>query len=199
MFCFNSSRPLITGSGRDGPKSEYELASEFYQILNHKAADGSAYITVSPKARVNAVRSSLHACILHLKRHLARTGLLWTAKEACTPPGVMCMVPFQSKQTHCCFAEFCLCPMQVDVTVTAKADQPWLWGVQSAVEAIFITQAKDDILSYLEYSVRLFKELHAMQQASLSHLRIPGDLKLAGLAMWVCMRIYRLFLPNTVP
>ena len=71
--------------------------------------------------------------------------------------------------------------MQVDVTVTAKADQPWLWGVQSAVEAIFITQAKDDILSYLEYSARLFKELHAMQQASLSHLSTPGDHKLKGL------------------
>ena len=65
--------------------------------------------------------------------------------------------------------------MQVDVTVTAKADQPWLWGVQSAVEAIFITQAKDDILSYLEYNVRLFKELHAMQQVSLSYLSKPGN------------------------
>ena len=65
--------------------------------------------------------------------------------------------------------------------MTAKADQPWLWGVQSAVEAIFITQAKDDILSYLEYSVRLFKELHAMQQASLSRLSTSGDHMLTDL------------------
>ena len=71
--------------------------------------------------------------------------------------------------------------MQVDVIVTAKTDQPWLWGVQSAVEAIFITQAKDDILSYLEYNVRLFKELHAMQQASISYLSIPGSHKLTEL------------------
>ena len=63
----------------------------------------------------------------------------------------------------------------------AKADQPWLWGVQSAVEAIFITQAKDDILSYLEYSMRLFKELHAMEQASLSPLSTPGGYKFTGL------------------
>ena len=57
-LCFHSSRPLITASGRDGLKSEYELASEFYQILNRKAADGSAYITVSSTAPLNAVYSS---------------------------------------------------------------------------------------------------------------------------------------------
>ena len=50
VFCLHSSRPLITASGRDGAKSEYELASEFYQILNRKAADGLAYITVSSRA-----------------------------------------------------------------------------------------------------------------------------------------------------
>ena len=33
-------------SGGDGPESEYRLASVFYQILNHRAADGSAYISV---------------------------------------------------------------------------------------------------------------------------------------------------------
>ena len=79
--------------------------------------------------------------------------------------------------------------MQVDVTVTAKADQPWLWGVQSAVEAIFITQAKDDILSFIEYNVRLFKELHAMQQASLSYLSTPCTRKLTDLGNHVCMRM----------
>ena len=62
MFCFHSSRPLITASDRDGGKSEYELASEFYQILNHKAADGSAYITVSSTAPLSAIHPSLHAC-----------------------------------------------------------------------------------------------------------------------------------------
>ena len=56
--------------------------------------------------------------------------------------------------------------MQVDVTIAAKADQPWLGGVQSAVEAIFITQAKDDILAFLEYSLRLFKELHRTMQVT---------------------------------
>lgn len=50
--------------------------------------------------------------------------------------------------------------------MTAKADQPWLWGVQSAVEAIFIAQAKDDILAYLEYCQRLFKELHRSMQVN---------------------------------
>lgn len=48
--------------------------------------------------------------------------------------------------------------------MTAKADQPWLWGVQSAVEAVFIAQTKDDILAYLEYCQRLFKELHRSMQ-----------------------------------
>ena len=57
--------------------------------------------------------------------------------------------------------------MQVDVTVAAKADQPWLWGLQSVVEAIFLTQAKDDILAFLEYSQRLFKELHRTMQVTL--------------------------------
>lgn len=63
--------------------------------------------------------------------------------------------------------------LQVDVTVTAKADQPWLWGVKSAVEAVFITQAKDDILSFLEYNLRLFKELHRTLQVTFSALRPP--------------------------
>ena len=59
------------------------------------------------------------------------------------------------------------CVTQVDVTITAKADQPWLWGLQSAVEAVFIAQAKDDILAFLEYSLRLFKELHRTLQVLL--------------------------------
>ena len=42
-----SSRPLILASGGDGSRSEYELASVYYQILNCRAADGAAYITVS--------------------------------------------------------------------------------------------------------------------------------------------------------
>ena len=44
----HSSRPLILASGGDGSRSEYELASVYYQILNRRAADGAAYITVSP-------------------------------------------------------------------------------------------------------------------------------------------------------
>ena len=60
VFPFHSSRPLITASGRDGAKSEYELASEFYQILNRKAADGSAYITVSSRAPLSALYFSWH-------------------------------------------------------------------------------------------------------------------------------------------
>ncbi|CAL5218821.1 g551 [Coccomyxa viridis] len=100
-----SSRPLIIAAGGDGSSSEYELAAVYYQILNRRAADSAAYITV-------------------------------------------------------------------DVTVTAKADQPWLWGLQSAVEAIFIAQAKDDILAFLEYCLRLFKELHrTMQLPSQQKLR----------------------------
>jgi hypothetical protein len=61
--------------------------------------------------------------------------------------------------------------------VTAKADQPWLWGVQSAVEAIFIAQAKDDILAYLEYCQRLFKELHRSLQVYV-HRPVPTCLQL---------------------
>ncbi len=34
-------------SGGDGPESEYKLASVFYQIFNRRAADGTAYISVS--------------------------------------------------------------------------------------------------------------------------------------------------------
>ena len=61
--------------------------------------------------------------------------------------------------------------------MTAKADQPWLWGVQSAVEAIFIAQAKDDILAYLEYCQRLFKELHRSLQVYV-HRPVPTCLQL---------------------
>jgi len=39
-------------TGGDGPSSEYELACVFHQILNRRAADGSAYITVSPYTRL---------------------------------------------------------------------------------------------------------------------------------------------------
>ena len=93
--------------------------------------------------------------------------------------------------------------MQVDVTVTAKADQPWLWGVQSAVEAIFITQAKDDILSFLEYNVRLFEELHAMQQVSLSYavyLAITNSQSLAT-NVWMrmcCLQAQRVEAPGDI-
>lgn len=48
------------------------------------------------------------------------------------------------------------------MTITAKADQPWLWGLQSAVESIFISQSKDDISHYLEYNRKIF---HGMQKA----------------------------------
>ena len=44
MSC--SSRPLIMASGGDASSSEYELAAVYYQILNRRAADGAAYITV---------------------------------------------------------------------------------------------------------------------------------------------------------
>ena len=66
VLCFHSSRPLITASGRDGVKSEYELASEFYQILNRKAADGSAYITVSSRAPLTVLSFSWHAHERHV-------------------------------------------------------------------------------------------------------------------------------------
>ena len=36
---------MMAASG-DGSSSEYELAAVFYQILNRRAADGGAYITV---------------------------------------------------------------------------------------------------------------------------------------------------------
>lgn len=41
-----SSRPLIIAAGGDGSSSEYELAAVYYQILNRRAADSAAYITV---------------------------------------------------------------------------------------------------------------------------------------------------------
>ena len=51
--------------------------------------------------------------------------------------------------------------MQIDVTLTAKADYAWLWGLQTAVESIFISQAKDDITAYLQCNIDLFRELVA--------------------------------------
>lgn len=47
---------------------------------------------------------------------------------------------------------------QIDVTMTAKADYAWLWGFQTAVESIFIAQAKDDIAKYMDYNIKLFQE-----------------------------------------
>ncbi len=47
---------------------------------------------------------------------------------------------------------FLLPCVQLDVTITAKADHPWLWGMQSAVESIFIAQVREDITTYLEYT-----------------------------------------------
>ncbi|CAL8469994.1 g9536 [Coccomyxa elongata] len=47
----------------------------------------------------------------------------------------------------------------IDVTVTAKADYAWLWGIQTAVESIFISQAKDDIGAYLQSNIRTCQEL----------------------------------------
>lgn len=49
----------------------------------------------------------------------------------------------------------------MDVTLTAKADYKWLWGIQSAVEAVFISQAKDDIAAYLDFNIKTFQELVA--------------------------------------
>lgn len=56
---------------------------------------------------------------------------------------------------------------QIDVTVTAKADSyAWLWGIQTAVESIFISQAKDDIGAYMQANIRTAQELVAAGKAS---------------------------------
>ena len=47
MLLLRSSRPLISAAAGDGSSSEYELAAVYYQVLNRRAADGAAYITVS--------------------------------------------------------------------------------------------------------------------------------------------------------
>lgn len=49
----------------------------------------------------------------------------------------------------------------MDITLTAEADYKWLWGIQSAVEAVFVSQAKEDIAAYLEYNIKTFRELVA--------------------------------------
>ena len=59
MVC--SSRPLIMASGSDGT-SEYELAAVYYQILNRRAADGAAYITVRVSATWQAHCDGLSGC-----------------------------------------------------------------------------------------------------------------------------------------
>lgn len=56
-----SSRSLITASGGDGA-SEYELAAVYYQILNRRAADGAAYITVRVPATWQACCDGLLGC-----------------------------------------------------------------------------------------------------------------------------------------
>ncbi len=64
--------------------------------------------------------------------------------------------------------------MQADVTITAKADQPWLWGLQSAVETVFISQVKEDIATYLEYTRKIlldmYKAGHVSVRTSCRHL-----------------------------
>ena len=49
----------------------------------------------------------------------------------------------------------------MDISLTAKADYKWLWGIQSAVEAVFVSQAKDDIAAYLQFNIKTFQELVA--------------------------------------
>ncbi|BDA44004.1 hypothetical protein COCOBI_05-1880 [Coccomyxa sp. Obi] len=51
--------------------------------------------------------------------------------------------------------------IRMDITLTVKADYKWLWGIQSAVEAVFVSQAKDDIAAYLEFNIKTFRELVA--------------------------------------
>ena len=48
-------------SGSDGT-SEYELAAVYYQILNRRAADGAAYITVRVSATLQAHCDGLLGC-----------------------------------------------------------------------------------------------------------------------------------------
>ncbi|BDA44003.1 hypothetical protein COCOBI_05-1870 [Coccomyxa sp. Obi] len=64
----------------------------------------------------------------------------------------------------------------IDVTVTAKADYAWLWGIQTAVESIFIAQAKDDIGAYLQSNIRTCQDLVPSQNGITTddHLGLPG-------------------------
>ncbi len=59
----------------DGSSSEYELAAVYYQILNRRAADGAAYITVrlSPTLqghRVNLLCSATPEAYVVLGPHV---------------------------------------------------------------------------------------------------------------------------------
>lgn len=75
-----------------------------------------------------------------------------------------------------------MCFWQIDVTVTAKADYAWLWGIQTAVESIFISQAKDDIGAYLQSNIRTCQELVAAGKVSFA-LLLPVLLQLASVAV----------------
>ena len=65
------------------------------------------------------------------------------------------------------------CAVQIDVTMTAKADYAWMWGVQTAVEAIFISQAKDDIAAYLQSNIDFFRDLVAAGKVCLLAQKCP--------------------------
>jgi hypothetical protein len=54
---------------------------------------------------------------------------------------------------------------QIDVAITAKADIAWMWGFQSAVEGIFVAQAKDDIAAFLHFLQAIFADLSAAGKA----------------------------------
>ena len=84
-------------SGGDSLESEYRLASVFYQILNRRAADGSAYISVStctPQALHAAPTcvscrqmGAMHAAVpsyalLHVARNYMDTG---GTQDGCQP------------------------------------------------------------------------------------------------------------------
>ncbi|KAK9915782.1 hypothetical protein WJX75_004084 [Coccomyxa subellipsoidea] len=74
----------------------------------------------------------------------------------------------------------------IDVTMTAMADYAWMWGVQTAVEAIFISQAKDDIAAYLQSNIDFFRDLVAAGKVpsqngitSDDHLGMPASAPVA--------------------
>lgn len=75
--------------------------------------------------------------------------------------------------------------VQIDVTLTAKADYAWMWGLQTAVESIFISQAKDDIAQYLQHNMRIFRDMLAAGTVSLSRMVFPHSFKFCERVLWL--------------